>query len=151
LLFGRKANSTAVVLICISLTDDIFVVQIYTSRTPKKPSGCAIKSWLNLHKKFYPVSTAKIYELRSAFTIFSLIRDDTNPAALFEHLNKIWQKWLITTSYLHLKILTFVNIFCITLSQQCTKSFFEIQTTPRHGQESRHRVANSQKRRVTNS
>jgi hypothetical protein len=34
LLQGRRANSTAMVLLRISLTDDISVDQIYTSRTP---------------------------------------------------------------------------------------------------------------------
>jgi hypothetical protein len=43
LLLGRKADITALVLLRISLTDDISVDQIYTSRAPELSSGCAIK------------------------------------------------------------------------------------------------------------
>jgi hypothetical protein len=62
LLQGRQANSTAMDLLRISLTDDISVDQIYTIRTPELPQGSARKVWINLHKMFYPVSTEKIHE-----------------------------------------------------------------------------------------
>jgi hypothetical protein len=59
LLHGRRANSAAMALLRITLTYDISVDQIYTSRTPDLPQGSARKVWLNLHKMFYPVSTEK--------------------------------------------------------------------------------------------
>jgi hypothetical protein len=65
LLQGRRANSTAMVLLRISLTNDISLDQIYTSRTPELPRGSAGKVWLNLHKLFYPVSTENIHELKN--------------------------------------------------------------------------------------
>jgi hypothetical protein len=43
LLQVRRANSTAMALLRISLTDDISVDQIYTSRTPELPQGSARK------------------------------------------------------------------------------------------------------------
>jgi len=92
LLQGRRANSTAMVLLRISLTDDISVDQIYTSRTPELPQGSARKLWLNLHKMFYPVSTEKMHELKNEFTMCTLTRDDHNPAIWFAQLNKIRQK-----------------------------------------------------------
>jgi hypothetical protein len=54
LLIGRRANSTAMVLLHISLTDDISGDQKYTSRTPELPFGCARKFWLDLHKMCLP-------------------------------------------------------------------------------------------------
>jgi hypothetical protein len=92
MLHGRRANSTAMVSFRISLTDDISVDQIYTSRTPELPQGSARKVWLNLHKMFYPVSTEKMHELKNEFTMCTLSRDDTNPAIWFAQLNKIRQK-----------------------------------------------------------
>jgi hypothetical protein len=68
LIMGRIANSTAMVLLHISLTDDISFDQIYTSKIPELPSG-ARKTWLNLHKMFYPVSTESMHELRNEFTM----------------------------------------------------------------------------------
>jgi hypothetical protein len=44
-LIGRKANSTPMVLHRISLTDDISVDKIFTSRSPELPSGCARNAW----------------------------------------------------------------------------------------------------------
>jgi hypothetical protein len=84
--------STAMVLLRISLTDDIRVDQIYTRRTPELPQGSARKVWLNLHKMFYPVSTENMHELKNEFTMCTLTRDDTNPAIWFAQLNKIRQK-----------------------------------------------------------
>jgi hypothetical protein len=52
LLQGRRANSTAMVLLRISLTDDTSVDPIYTRRTPELPQGSAREVWLNLHKMF---------------------------------------------------------------------------------------------------
>jgi hypothetical protein len=92
LLQGRRANSTAMVLLCISLTDEISVDQSYTSRTPELLQGSARRDWLNLHKMFYPVSTEKMHELKNDFTMCKLTRDDTNPASWFAQLNKIRQK-----------------------------------------------------------
>jgi hypothetical protein len=40
---GRRANSKEIVILRISLTDDISVDQIYTSRTPELPQGSARK------------------------------------------------------------------------------------------------------------
>jgi hypothetical protein len=45
LLQGRRATSTAMVLLCISLIDDIIVDQIYTRITPELPQGSARKAW----------------------------------------------------------------------------------------------------------
>jgi hypothetical protein len=73
LLQGSRANSTEMVLLRISLTDDISVDQIYTSRTPELPQGSARKVWLNLHKMFYPVSTEKIHELKNEFIMCTLL------------------------------------------------------------------------------
>jgi hypothetical protein len=69
LLQGRRANSTAMVLLRISLTDDLIVDQIYTSSTPELPQGSARKLWVNLHKMFYPVSTEKMHHLKNEFTM----------------------------------------------------------------------------------
>jgi hypothetical protein len=91
-LMGRQANSTAMVLLSISITGDVSVDQIYTSRTPELPSGIARKAWLNLHKMFFPVSTEKMHELKNEFTMCTLNRDDTNPAIWFAKRNKIRQK-----------------------------------------------------------
>jgi hypothetical protein len=92
LLQGRRANSTAMVLLHISLTYDISVDQIYTSRTPELPQGSAGKVWLNLQKIVYPVSTEKMHELKNEFTMCTLTRDDNNPAIWFSQINKIHQK-----------------------------------------------------------
>jgi hypothetical protein len=80
------------VLFRISLTDDISVDQIYTSRTPELLQGSARKVWLNLQKMFYPVSTEKIHELKNEFTMCTLTRDDTNHDIWFAQLNNICQK-----------------------------------------------------------
>jgi hypothetical protein len=91
LLQGRRANSTAMDLLRISLTDDIRVDQIYTSRIPELPQGSARKVWLNLHKMFYPVRTEKMHELKNEFTMCTLTRENTNPAIRFAQLDKICQ------------------------------------------------------------
>jgi hypothetical protein len=45
LLPGRRANNTAMVLLLISLTDDISVDQVYTNRKPELPHGSAREVW----------------------------------------------------------------------------------------------------------
>jgi hypothetical protein len=97
LLEGRIANSIAMVLLRISLTDDISVDHIYTSRTPELPQGSARKVCLNLHKISYPVSTEKMHERKNEFTMCTLTREDTNPDIWFAQLNKIRQK--LTDNY----------------------------------------------------
>jgi hypothetical protein len=92
LLQGRRANSTAMVRLRISLTNDISVDQIYTRRTTELPNVVQEKVWLNLHKMFYPVSTETMHELKNEFTMCTLTRDDTDPAFWFAQLNKIRQK-----------------------------------------------------------
>jgi hypothetical protein len=91
LLQGRRANSTAMVFLCISLTDYISVDPIYTCKTQELPSGFANIAWLNLHKMFYRVSTERMHELKNEFTMSIFHRYDTNPAIWFAQLNKISQ------------------------------------------------------------
>jgi hypothetical protein len=67
LLKGRRAYSTAMVLLRITLKDDISVEQVYTCKTPELPSGSVRKAWLNLHKIFYPFSTERMHELKKDF------------------------------------------------------------------------------------
>jgi hypothetical protein len=80
LLMERRANSTAVVLLRISLTKEISVGQLYICKTPERPSGSARKAWLNLHKMFHPVRKERMHELKNEFIMCIIHRDDTNPA-----------------------------------------------------------------------
>jgi hypothetical protein len=102
LLQGRRATSTAMVLLRISLTDYISLDQLYTCKTPEIPTGSARKACLNLHKMFYPVSTKRMHELKNEFTMCILHRDDKIPSIWFAQLNKIRQE--LTDDY---KLTTF--------------------------------------------
>jgi hypothetical protein len=83
LIMGRNANSTAMVLLRISLTDGIRVDQIYTSRRPKLTWVCGKKDWLNLNKMFYPISTEN---MKNELSMCNLNRHDTNRASWFAQI-----------------------------------------------------------------
>jgi hypothetical protein len=48
LLVARRANSTAMCLLRISLTDKISQCALYNSKTKEFPLGSAAKAWTNL-------------------------------------------------------------------------------------------------------
>jgi hypothetical protein len=54
-LAARRANSTAMCLLRISLTDKVSQSALYNSKTTDLPLGSAAKAWKNLYKLYYPV------------------------------------------------------------------------------------------------
>jgi hypothetical protein len=79
LLSARKANSTAICLLRISLTDKISQSALYNSKTTELPGGSAQKVWENLHKLFYLININKMNELKGEFVRNTLYKDDKNP------------------------------------------------------------------------
>jgi hypothetical protein len=92
LLNARKANSTAMCLLRISLTDKISQRALYKSNTTDLPGGSAQKAWKNLHKLFYPININKMNELKGAFFRSTLLKDDMNRYEWFGDLYSLHQR-----------------------------------------------------------
>jgi hypothetical protein len=71
-----SANSTAMCLLRISVTDKISQSALYNSKTPR---GSAQQACDNLHKLFYPINISKMNKLKGDFVRSTLFKDDMNP------------------------------------------------------------------------
>jgi hypothetical protein len=60
LLLARRANSTAMWLLRISLIDKISESALYNFKTKDLPLGCAAKAWTKLFTLYYPVNVNKM-------------------------------------------------------------------------------------------
>jgi hypothetical protein len=92
LLVARRANSTAMCLLRISLTDKISQSALYNSKTKYLPLGCAAKAWINLYTLYYPVNVNKMNELKKDFARSTLYKDDKIPDEWFAELYSIRQR-----------------------------------------------------------
>jgi hypothetical protein len=63
-LAARRANSTAMCLLRISLTEKVSHSALYNSKTTDLPLGSASKAWKKLYKLYYPVNVNKMNELK---------------------------------------------------------------------------------------
>jgi hypothetical protein len=79
LLLARRANSTAMCLLRISLTDKISQSALYNSKTKELFLGCAKKAWTNLYTLYYQVNVNKMNELKKDIARSTLYKDDKNP------------------------------------------------------------------------
>jgi hypothetical protein len=102
LLDARKADSTAMCLLRILLTDKISQSALYNSNTTELPGGSAEKAWDNLHKLFYHININKMNELKGEIVISTLYKDDINPDEWFADLYSLSQR--LTDDY---KLTTF--------------------------------------------
>jgi hypothetical protein len=102
LLSARKANSTAMCLLRISLTDNIRLSALYNSKTTELPGGSAQKAWDNLLKLFYPININKMNQLKGDFVRSTLYKDGMNPDEWFADLYSFRQR--LTDDY---KLTTF--------------------------------------------
>jgi hypothetical protein len=92
LLLARSANSTAMCLLRISLTDKISQSELFNSKTKELPLGCAKKAWTNLYTLYYPVNVNKMNELKKDFARSTLYKDDKNTDEWFAELYSIRQR-----------------------------------------------------------
>jgi hypothetical protein len=79
LLVSRRANSTAMCLLRISLTDKTSQSALYNSKTKEFPLGSTAKAWTNLYTLYYPVNVNKMNKLKKDFSRSALYNDDKNP------------------------------------------------------------------------
>jgi hypothetical protein len=91
-LFARLANSTAMCLLRISLTDKDSQSALYCSKTTDLSLGSAAKAWKNFYKIYYPDHVDKINELKKEFARSTLYKDDINPDEWFAELYYICQR-----------------------------------------------------------
>jgi hypothetical protein len=92
LLLARRANSTAMCFLRISLTEKISQSALYNSKTKELPLGCAKKAWNNLYTLYYPINFNKMNELKKDFARSTLYMDDKNPDEWFAELYSIRQR-----------------------------------------------------------
>jgi hypothetical protein len=97
LLAARKANSTAMCLLHISLTDTISQSALYNSKTKEIPGASAQNAWEYLHKLFYPININKMNELKGEFVRCTLTKYYINPDEWFADLYSLRQ--LLTDDY----------------------------------------------------
>jgi hypothetical protein len=92
LVAARKANSTAMCLLCNSLTYKISQSALYNSKTTELPVGSAQKDQENLHKLLYPININKVNELKGEFVRSTLYKNDMTPDEWFADLNSSRQR-----------------------------------------------------------
>jgi hypothetical protein len=91
----RKANSTAMTLLNLSLTDMVSVNAVYNSKTPGLPDGNAAIAWHNLKEIYSPTSISRKNELIQEFNTCCLIKEEMNPDEFFAKLEYIRMQLLV--------------------------------------------------------